>query len=401
LPRTRSIAERLADLRRRNLYRRRRVVEGPQGRELRLDGRLLLNFCSNDYLGLAADPRVRESLREAALRWGVGAGASHLVCGHTAAHQELEEALAVFTGRPRALVFGSGYAANMGAIGALVGAGDRVFEDRLNHASLLDGGWLSRAQFSWYRHGDAADLECRLQAAAGTGARRAGQALVASDGAFSMDGDLCPLEDLVGVAHRHGAWLMIDEAHGLGVHGRGGRGLVDARRFGTADVPVLVGTLGKAFGTAGAFVAGEEDLIELLIQRARPYIYTTAQPAALAAATLTSLRIAEEEEWRRERLRDLVARFHAGLGTLGLPVPASTLPIQPIMIGDPGRTLALSAALEDAGLLVSAIRPPTVPVGSSRLRVTFTAAHGLADVDRLIEVLAAGLRALPEEGDHG
>jgi len=400
LPRNPSIAERLADLRGRDLYRRRRVVEGTQGREIRVAGRLLLNFCSNDYLGLAADPRLRESLREAALRWGVGAGASHLVCGHTAAHQELEEALAAFTGRPRALLFGSGYAANMGAIAALLGPGDRVFEDRLNHASLLDGGQLSRARFSRYRHADVADLERRLQAR-GAGAAGSGQALVVSDGVFSMDGDLCPLAELVGVARRHAAWLMIDEAHGLGVHGRGGRGLVDAQRYGTADVPVLVGTLGKAFGTAGAFVAGDAELIELLVQQARPYIYTTAQPAALAAATLTSLRIVEQEEWRRERLRALVARFHAGLAALGLPLPAATLPIQPVVVGEPARALALSAALEADGLLVGAIRPPTVPVGTSRLRVTFTAAHELADVDRLVETLASAMRRVAEARDHG
>jgi 8-amino-7-oxononanoate synthase len=397
LSRTRSITQRLASLRRHNLYRRRRVVEGAQGREIDIGGRRLLNFCSNDYLGLAADPRLRESLCEATRRWGVGAGASHLVCGHTAAHQELEEALADFTGRPRALLFGSGYAANMGAIGALAGTRDRIYQDRLNHASLLDGGWLSGAGCHWYAHADAADLERQLAAAGEAG----GQALVASDGAFSMDGDLCPLDGLVHATRQHGAWLMIDDAHGFGVHGRSGRGLVDAEHYGTAEVPVLVGTLGKAFGTAGAFVAGDEELIELLIQRARHYIYTTAQPAALAAATLTSLRIVEAEEWRRERLRELVARFHAGLAGLGLPVPAASLPIQPIVIGDPGRTLALSAALEEAGLLVTAIRPPTVPVGTSRLRVTFTAAHEPADVDRLIEALASALHRLPEEAVDG
>lgn len=397
MSRTRSITQRLASLRRHNLYRRRRVVEGAQGREIDIGGRRLLNFCSNDYLGLAADPRLRESLCEATRRWGVGAGASHLVCGHTAAHQELEEALADFTGRPRALLFGSGYAANMGAIGALAGTRDRIYQDRLNHASLLDGGWLSGAGCHWYAHADAADLERQLAAAGEAG----GQALVASDGAFSMDGDLCPLDRLVHATRRHGAWLMIDDAHGFGVHGRGGCGLVDAEHYGTAEVPVLVGTLGKAFGTVGAFVAGDEELIELLIQRARHYIYTTAQPAALAAATLTSLRIAEAEEWRRARLRELVARFHAGLAGLGLPVPAASLPIQPIVIGDPGRTLALSAALEEAGLLVTAIRPPTVPVGTSRLRVTFTAAHEPADVDRLIEALASALRRLPEEAVDG
>lgn len=397
MSRTRSITQRLASLRRHNLYRRRRVVEGAQGREIDIGGRRLLNFCSNDYLGLAADPRLRESLCAATRRWGVGAGASHLVCGHTAAHQQLEEALADFTGRPRALLFGSGYAANMGAIGALAGSRDRIYQDRLNHASLLDGGWLSGAGCHWYAHADAADLERQLAAAGEAG----GQALVASDGAFSMDGDLCPLDDLVHATRQHGAWLMIDDAHGFGVHGRGGRGLVDAEHYGTAEVPVLVGTLGKAFGTAGAFVAGDEGLIELLIQRARHYIYTTAQPAALAAATLTSLRIAEAEEWRRERLRELVARFHAGLAGLGLPVPAARLPIQPIVIGDPGRTLALSAALEEAGLMVTAIRPPTVPVGTSRLRVTFTAAHEPADVDRLIEALTSALRRLPGEAVDG
>jgi len=392
LPRFLPIAERLADLRARDLYRRRRVVEGPQGRELRVDGRTLLNFCSNDYLGLAGDARVAEALRRGTERWGVGAGASHLVCGHTAAHHALEEALARFTGRPRALLFSSGYAANMGTLGALLGPGDRVLEDRLNHASLLDGGWISRADFAWYRHADVADLAAKL---AGGGERR-GTTLVVSDGTFSMDGDLCPLPGLVDAARSHGAWLMIDEAHGLGVHGPGGRGVVDPARYGTADVQVLVGTLGKAFGTAGAFVAGDEDLIEWLIQRARNYIYTTALPAAIAEATLASLAIVEAEEWRRERLRELVVRFRAGAAALGLELPASTTPIQPVVVGAPSRALALSAALERAGLLVGAIRPPTVPAGTSRLRVTFTAAHSAADVDRLLETLGAALRALPE-----
>ncbi len=370
------------------MYRRRRVLDGAQGREVLVDGRRLLNFCSNDYLGLAADPRLGDSLAQAAARWGVGSGASHLVCGHTRAHHDLEEALARFTGRPRALLFSTGYAANMGTIGALLGPGDRVLEDRLNHASLLDGGWISRAAFTWYRHCDMADLAARL----GEGAT-GGRTLVVSDGTFSMDGDRCPLGDLVTVARGHDAWVMIDDAHGIGVCGRGGRGLVDAERFGTADVQVLVGTLGKAFGTAGAFVAAGEEVIELLIQRARPYIYTTAMPAALAAATLTSLGIVEKEEWRRERLRELVGRFRVGLGEIGLAAPASEAPIQPIIVGEPGRAVALSAALEEAGLLVTAIRPPTVPAGTARLRVTFTAAHLPADVDRLIETLGHALRA--------
>jgi 8-amino-7-oxononanoate synthase len=374
------------------MYRRRRTLQSSQGREIIVEGRRLLNFCSNDYLGLAADPRVAAALVHATERWGVGSGASHLVCGHTAAHHDLEAALAAFTGRPRALLFSSGYAANMGTIGALLGRGDRVFEDRLNHASLLDGGWISRAEFTWFRHRDMGDLEEKLRAG-GT----SGQALIVSDGTFSMDGDLCPLAELAALARRHGAWVLIDEAHGLGVHGRGGRGLVDPERYTTADVQVLVGTLGKAFGTFGAFVAGEDDLIELLIQRARNYIFTTALPAAIAEATLVSLRIAEAEEWRRERLRELIRRFRSGVARLGLEAPPSEMPIQPIIIGDPGRAVAISAALEEAGVLVTAIRPPTVPVGTSRLRVTFTAAHLPGDVDRLLDALEAAVRAVPAE----
>jgi 8-amino-7-oxononanoate synthase len=386
------LGARLADLAARGLYRQRRVVDGPQGRELRVDGGRLLNFCSNDYLGLAADPRVAASFRRGVERWGVGAGASHLVCGHTAAHAELEEALADFTGRPRALVFSSGYAANMGTIGALVGAGDRVLEDRLNHASLLDGGWLCRAAFERYAHADVADLERRL-AAGGSG-----RALVVTDGTFSMDGDICPLADLVATTRRHDAWLLVDEAHSLGVLGVEGRGLVDPAAYSTGDVLALVGTLGKAFGTAGAFVAGDEELIELLIQRARPYIYTTAMPPAVAVATRTSLAIAREEEWRRERLRALVARFRAGAAALNLQLPSSMTPIQPLIVGEPDRAVALSHALEAYGLLVTAIRPPTVPAGTARLRVTFTAAHELADVDRLLDSLARALRELPAAG---
>ncbi len=374
------------------MYRRRRVIDGPQGREITVDGRRLLNFCSNDYLGLAADPRLRASLQAAAGRWGVGAGASHLVCGHTRAHHELEEALARFTGRPRALVFSSGYAANMGAIGALLGPGDRVLEDRLNHASLLDGGWISRADFDWYRHADAADLAQRLQQ---TQAR--GRTLVVSDGTFSMDGDLCPLAELSAVAR--GAGRLADDRR-CPWHRRARTGRVRPGRqpalFGTQEVQVLVGTFGKAFGTAGAFVAGDEDLIELLIQRARTYIYTTAMPAALAAATLTSLEIAASEEWRRDRLRDLVARFRAGAAQLGLNLSPSATPIQPVIVGAPERALALSAALEQRGVLVTAIRPPTVPAGTSRLRVTFTAAHEPGDVERLLGAIGEALRVVPE-----
>jgi 8-amino-7-oxononanoate synthase len=364
------------------MYRRRRVVESPQSREIVVDGRRLLNFCSNDYLGLAGDPRLAEALAAGAARWGTGSGASHLICGHTAAHQELEEALAEFTGRPRALLFSTGYAANMGAINGLLTAGDAVLEDRLNHASLLDGGWISRADFQWFEHRDVQDLDKRLSECAD--ARRR---LVVSDGTFSMDGDTCPLDDVVAAAQRHDAWVMVDDAHGLGVHGRGGRGLVDPERYGTDEVPVLMGTLGKAFGTFGAFVAGSDDLIELLIQKARGYVFTTALPSAVAVATLASLRIAVAEEWRRERLRELIARFRQGAEQLGLELLPSISPIQPVVVGDPGRAVELSRSLEERGMMITAIRPPTVPEGTSRLRITFTAGHEPGDVDRLLAAL--------------
>ena len=374
----------LGALEKRQLYRRRRVVESPAGREIVVGGRRLLNFCSNDYLGLAADERVRAAFHAGVERWGVGAGASHLVSGHTSAHHALEDALADFTARPRALLFGSGYAANLGTINALLGPGDHVFEDRLNHASLLDGGWLSRAGFEWFGHKDVGDLEAGLAAVTDSKHRK----LIVSDGTFSMDGDLCPLPALVATARRNNAWLMIDDAHGCGVHGTGGCGVVDPAVHGTADVPVLVGTLGKAFGTAGAFVAGEEALIETLVQRARNYIYTTAMPAAVAVATLESLRIARAEEWRRDRLRELIARFRAGAAELGLKLLPSATPIQPLLVGESGAALRLSATLDEKGLLVPAIRPPTVPAGTARLRITFSALHELADVDCLLAGLS-------------
>jgi 8-amino-7-oxononanoate synthase len=368
----------LDTLRRDQLYRRRRVLETAQAREVVADGRRLLNFCSNDYLGLADDARVRDAFKAGADRWGVGSGASHLVCGHAAVHHELEEALADFVHRPRALLFSSGYAANVGVINALTGAGDHVFEDRLNHASLLDGGWLSRAQFHWFRHRDIEQLQRRLAAADGH------RKLVVTDGTFSMDGDLCDVAELVNTTARHSAWLMVDDAHGLGVHGPGGCGVVDPAIHGPTDVPVLVGTLGKAFGTAGAFVAGEDVLIETLVQRARNYIYTTALPPAVAAATLASLAIVREESWRRERLAELVVRFRTRATELGLTLMDSPTPIQPIVLGAPAQALAASEVLEERGVLVGAIRPPTVPKGTSRLRVTFNAMHTDDDLDRLL-----------------
>ncbi len=370
-------------LRESGMYRTRRCLESSQGREVVIGGRRLLNFCSNDYLGLASDERIAKAFRAGIDRWGTGAGASHLVCGHTAAHHELEEALAEFTGRPRTLLFSSGYAANLGTINALLSAGDCVFEDRLNHASLLDGGRISRAAFHWFRHRDLAQLEERLAASGSSPGRR----LVVSDGTFSMDGDRCDLSALVAVAHRQQAWVMIDDAHGLGVHGPQGCGLVDPAVYGLDDVPILMGTLGKAFGTSGAFVAGSEALVETLIQRARNYIFTTAMPPAVACATLRAVTIVRDEQWRRDRLDALVQQFRAGAQRLEFELLPSSTPIQPLIVGAPSAAVALSRALEASGLLVGAIRPPTVPKGTSRLRVTLTAAHTEADVERLLETL--------------
>lgn len=367
--------------RRANLYRERRIVEGPPGPEIRVDGRPCLAFCSNDYLGLAADPRVVEAAQAGLQRYGLGGGAAHLVTGHSTAHHALEEALAAFTGRQRALLFSTGYMANQGVIAALIGRGDQVFEDRLNHASLIDGGLLSGARFRRYPHGDAAALQRQLSSAPG-------QKLVVTDGVFSMDGDLAPLPELAMACAAANAWLMVDDAHGIGVLGEQGRGSLAHYGLDGAQVPILVGTLGKAFGTFGAFVAGDEALIETLIQQARSYIYTTAPPPALAAATLVSLQVLREEDWRREQLRALVSRFRREVAALGYELMPSPTPIQPILAGTPERALAWSSGLLAQGVLISAIRPPTVPDGSARLRVTFSALHTDAHLDRLLEALA-------------
>lgn len=366
----------------RGLYRRRRVVDGPQGAEVVVDGRRAINFCGNDYLGLANHPAVVDAFRRGAEHYGAGAGAAHLVCGHGRAHHALEEELAAFTGRERALLFSTGYMANLGVISALAGRGDDVFEDRLNHASLLDGARLSGARFKRYPHSDCGALERELDISAGK------RCLIASDGVFSMDGDLAPVPALAELAKQRSALLMIDDAHGLGVIGDGGRGSL--ARFGLTpdDVPVLVGTLGKALGTFGAFVAGSADLIEFLIQRGRTYIYTTALPPAVAEATRVSLKLAREEYWRRDRVNALVRRFRAGGAQLGLRFMPSDTPIQPVVVGDNRNAVAASERLRSAGFLVAAIRPPTVPAGTARLRFTLTAGHTEDQVDRLLAALA-------------
>lgn len=376
------LQSRLAERRAAHLYRQRPLLDSPQGPEVVVDGQPLLAFCSNDYLGLANHPEVIRALQRGAEQWGVGGGASHLVIGHSGPHHVLEEALAEFTGRPRALLFSTGYMANLAAVTALVGQGDTVLEDRLNHASLLDAGLLSGARFSRYLHNDAASLASRLEKATGN-------TLVVTDGVFSMDGDLADLPDLCAAAKARGAWVMVDDAHGFGPLGANGGGIVEQFGLGLDDVQVLVGTLGKAFGTAGAFVAGSEELIETLIQFARPYIYTTSQPPAVACATLKSLELLRSEGWRREHLARLIARFREGAEAIGLTLMDSPTPIQPILIGDSERAMKLSALLKGRGILVGAIRPPTVPAGSARLRVTLSAAHSEAQLERLLEALAA------------
>ncbi len=364
------------------LYRRRRTLESAQAPEVVVDGRPYLAFCSNDYMGLANHPEVIASFRAAANEYGVGSGASHLVNGHSYHHHALEEALAEFTGRPRALLFSTGYMANLGAVNALIGKGDAVFEDRLNHASLLDAGLLSGARFQRYLHNDAASLASKLQRS------DADRKLVVTDGVYSMDGDTAPLAELSRVTRAHNGWLMVDDAHGMGCVGATGAGVVEQQGLSIDEVPVLMGTLGKGFGTAGAFIAGSEVLIETLIQHARSYIYTTAMPPAVAAATLTSLRLVQQGQQLRQQLAQLISQFRQGAEQLGLALMDSRTPIQPIRVGSSDRALALSAALEQRGIFVTAIRPPTVPDGSARLRITLSAAHTSEQVDRLLHALA-------------
>lgn len=384
------LSRRLAERRTAHLYRQRPLLGSPQGVHVTVDGQSLLAFCSNDYLGLANHPQVAEAMIEGVRRWGAGGGASHLVVGHSSAHHQLEEALAEFTARPRALLMSSGYMANMGAITALVGKGDSLLQDRLNHASLLDAGLLSGARFSRYLHNDPQSLAQRL-------GRACGNTLVVTDGVFSMDGDLARLPELCATARRQGAWMMVDDAHGFGCLGAAGAGIVEHYGLGPDDVQVLVGTLGKSFGTAGAFIAGSEELIDTLIQFARPYIYTTSQPPAVAWATLKSLQLLRDESWRRAHLAALITRFRRGADALGLQLLDSPTPIQPLLIGDSERAMQLSAGLRKRGIMISAIRPPTVPRGTARLRVTLSAAHSDADIDRLLEALQHTLADLPEK----
>lgn len=363
-------------------YRQRSILQSAQGASIRVDGQQYLNFCSNDYLGLANHPAVVDAMQQATAEYGAGSGASHLVNGHSHYHHALEEALATFTGRDRALLFSTGYMANMGVISALVGRGDTVFEDRLNHASLIDGGLLSRAQFKRFRHNDCEHLETLLEKPDHKSRR-----LVVVDGVFSMDGDIAPLPELAELCQHFNTHLMVDDAHGFGVFGENGGGCAEHFSLSQQDLPILIGTFGKAFGTFGAFVAGSETLIESLIQFARPYIYTTAMPPAVAAATLASLELIQQDQVRRKKLHQRIAQFKQGCAELGLSLMPSDSPIQPLVLGDDALVLKVADQLKASGIIVGAIRPPTVPEGSARLRITLSAQHTEEDIQKLLTAL--------------
>jgi 8-amino-7-oxononanoate synthase len=377
----RLLQENLDKRRLQHLFRSRVRVDSACSDQLTVGGKSVHNFCSNDYLGLANNRVIADAFKRGIDDYGTGSGASHLISGHTKAHCELEEQLAEFTGRPKALLFSSGYMANMGIIGALLGRSDVVLEDYLNHASLLDGGLLSRAKFQRYKHQDCNDLDAKLNASNGT------RKLVVTDGVFSMDGDVAPVAYLAEVSQNNNAWLMVDDAHGFGILGKTGAGLVEELDLSVDQVPVLMGTLGKSFGTYGAFVAGSETLIETLVQYARSYIYTTAPPPAIAVATSASLELVKNDQWRRDKLNQRILQFRAGAEQIGLRLMHSNTPIQPVLMASDAQLLKTNKQLLDSGFMVGAIRPPTVPEGTGRLRITLSASHSEQQVDALLDAL--------------
>jgi len=370
----------LAERKAQGLLRSRRTLNTPQSPHIVVDGKSYLAFCSNDYLGLANHPQLMAALQQGAAQWGVGAGAAHLVSGHFEPHHRLEQQLAAFVGKPSALIFSTGYMANLGVVQALAGRGDTVFADKLNHASLNDAMTLSRAEVKRYRHGDMEQLAMLLEQT------KSGRKLIITDAVFSMDGDIAPLREMLALCEQHDAWLYVDDAHGFGVLGEKGRGSL--AHFGIESSRIIyMATLGKAAGVSGAFVAAEQVVIDTLINHANSYVYTTATPPALSSALLQSLQLIEQGDERRAHLQHLVARLRSGLAGLPWALMESDTAIQPLLIGDNQRALELSAALRERGIWVAAIRPPTVPQGTARLRLTLSAEHGDADVDRLVGAL--------------
>ena len=374
------LSDRLRELERDGLIRRRRRVEGPHGPHLRVDGASYLAFCSNDYLGLASHPALAQAARRALDDYGVGAGASAHVCGHTRVQEALEQRLARFVGLPRALHFSTGYMANLGVLPALVGAGDAIFSDQLNHASLIDAARLSRADVVIYPHADVEALEQRMQQSTHR------SKLVVTDAVFGMDGDLAPLPRLLALCERHDAWLVVDDAHGFGVLGPSGAGSLTHWGVRSERI-VYMGTLGKAAGVFGAFVAADADVVEWILQRARTYMFTTASPPLLAAALLAALDVIESEPWRQRRLATLIGQIASGLSGLPWRLLPSPTAIQPLIVGDNSGAMSLMDSLRRQGIWVPAIRPPTVPPGTARLRISLSAAHRDQDVERLLNAL--------------
>ncbi len=364
-----------------HLYRKAHISQSPQQPHMQINGKSMLTFCSNDYLGLANHPEVLKAFKQAADKYGVGSGSAHLINGHSIEHQKLEEELAEFTGRDQALLFSTGYMANLGVVNALMERGDMIFSDRLNHASLIDAGLLSKAKMKRYAHNDVDALQRFYYK------NNIENSMILSDGVFSMDGDIAPVKQLSEIAKQQKAWLMIDDAHGFGTLGATGAGLLEQENVDQHDVPILMGTLGKAIGTAGAFIAGSHELIEYLIQTARTYTYTTAMPPAIAAATRASLKIVQNESERREKLNQHIQQFKKGARELGIELMPSDTAIQPIMVGSTEKAIKISKQLQKNGILVTAIRPPTVPEDTARLRVTFSAAHTAEDIAILLRAL--------------
>jgi 8-amino-7-oxononanoate synthase len=376
-----SIQKALDHLASTHLLRKRRVIQSPCGARIVADGKTLLSFCSNDYLGLANNPALTEAVYRAAQEWGAGSGGSHVVGGHTRLHAQLEETLAAFVGSERALYFSTGYMANLGIVPALVGRGDTVFADRLNHASLIDATLLSRAENKRYRHQDLTHLETLLAQTT------SGKKLILSDAVFSMDGDIAAIPRLLALAERYDAWLVLDDAHGFGVLGEKGKGSLSHFQMPFHPRMIYMATLGKAAGVSGAFVAASALVTEWLVQRARTYIFTTADSPLVVAALLCNLEYLAQGDTLRTRLFSLIARLHAGLSQTRWQTKMSPTAIQPVIIGSSEDALRVSDALSDRGFFVPAIRPPTVPKGTARLRISLSAAHTAHEVDRLVNAL--------------
>ncbi len=389
-----NIQQALKQLQTQGLYRKRKILQSPQGREIMIDGQRVLNFCSNDYLGLANHKNVKKAFISASQQYGVGSGAAHLVNGHSKAHHALEEELADFCGMPRVLLFSTGYMANLGLAQSLFAQSKNqsvknnyILQDRLNHASLIDAANISASKLMRFLHRDYNSLENKFSRCAASG--HPGEVLVSSDAVFSMDGDEADIVTMIDRCATHKAWLMLDDAHGFGVLGKDGRGSLNHQHITVNDSTIYMATLGKALGTAGAFIAGSEDLIEYLIQTARCYIYTTAMPPAIAEATRTSLGLLSAENWRQQTLHQNITYFKVLASQAELNVLSSSSAIQPVMVGDAQKAVDISQQLLRKGLHVAAIRPPTVPSNTARLRITLRADHTRDDIEQLVSMIKA------------